>query len=99
MSGALVLWRDGTVRPAQSSAALALLKCHHRRLRPAGLSLPRQPTCATSALPSVTNIERNAANGRSAATGALKRNVEHDALLVELVEPQALRCRRARNSR
>ena len=70
MSGALVLWRDGTVRPAQSSEALAPLKyitgiCVH-----AGLSLPRQRTCATSAFPSVTYIERNAANGRSAAIGA-----------------------------
>ena len=99
MSGALVLWRDGTVRPAHSSAALARLKSITGFCVQAGLPLSRQPTCATSAFTSVTNIERSAANGRSAATGALERDIQHDALLVELVEAQASRCRRARSSR
>ena len=52
MSGALVLWREGTVRPAQSSAAVARLKSITGVCVQRSLSLARQPTCATSALPS-----------------------------------------------
>src|SRR5262249_47589398 len=70
MSGALVLWRDGTRRPAHSSAALArensITGARVHDWPPSA----RQPTWATSALPSVTNMERSAANGRS-ATGAV----------------------------
>ena len=70
MSGALVLWRDGTSRPAQTSTALARCEVHHRRCAPSACApFTRQPSCATSVLISVTNIERSAANGRSPPTG------------------------------
>ena len=68
MSGALVLWRDGRRRPAQSSSGGGAVEIHHRRGLVGLAAGPRQPTCATSALVSVTNIERSAANGRAAAT-------------------------------
>ena len=68
MSGALVLWRDGTSRPAQSSAAFVRLNSITSCCRQSWLSFARQPMRAASELPSLTNIERSAAKGRCAAT-------------------------------
>src|SRR5581483_4465984 len=65
VSGALVLWRDGTVRPAQTSTAPACLKSRIGAVSQRGAPLSRQPRCATSLLISVTNIDRSAANGPS----------------------------------
>ena len=88
MSGALVLWRDGTIRPAHSSAAAARVKsitgaCVQLR---AVLAAPADLRHVGIALGHEHRTQRR--ERPVAATGALERDVEHDALLVELVEPQ-----------
>ena len=71
MSGALVLCFEGSVRPAQISAAVARVKSMIGVCITFFPSWPRQPTRETSELPSLTYIERKPANGRSfSATGA-----------------------------
>ena len=98
MSGALVLWRDGTVRPAQSSAALARLKsitgaasrpgcpCRASRAAPRRYC-PRSRT--SSAAPRTAGPPRPARSSVTSSTMPLAGRACRAA---------ASRCRRARNS-
>ena len=63
MSGALVLWREGTVRPAHSEVTAAPLKVMIPSSRQDFSPFFRMATRATSLLNSVTYIDRSAAKG------------------------------------
>ena len=64
MSGELVLWRDGAMRPAHTSVAVARPKAMIGSSRQPLAPFSRTAMRATSLLKSVTYMERSAANGR-----------------------------------
>ena len=85
MSGALVLWRDGTSRPIQTSVALALAEVHDRLLAPGRAFSSRAAMRATSALNSVTYMERRAAKGWP-STARSKVDLQAQPLLGEVLD-------------
>ena len=65
-----MLWRDGTRRPVHTSVALAARNAMIGSSRQPFASGSRSAMRATSALNSVTYIERSAASWKNPATGA-----------------------------
>ena len=95
MSGELVLWREGAMRPAHTSVAVARLKAMMPSSRQPLAPFSRTAMRATSLLKSVTYIERSAANGRP-STGWSKRNIQRVAVLIALSPSSPSPRRRAR---